>query len=73
MAMRMASFSINELQDLKRRTCHILLRDVNFPLAHVAITIYVSDALAEGSPTLLEAPAQSLSCLPELFATRFIF
>jgi hypothetical protein len=49
----------HELQDLNGAPAYIAA-GCELPLAHVAITFYVSDALAEGGPALLERPPKPL-------------
>jgi hypothetical protein len=45
----------HELQDLNGAPA-CLVAACELPLAHVGITVYVSDALTEGNPFLLERP-----------------
>lgn len=49
----------HELQDLNGAPA-CLIAGCELPLAHVAITAFVSDALTESSPVLLERPPKHL-------------
>jgi hypothetical protein len=49
----------HELQDLSGAPA-CLIASFELPLAHVAITAYVSDALAESNPVLQERPPKHL-------------
>ena len=50
----------HELQDLNGAPA-CLIAVYELPLAHVATTAYVSDALTENNPTLLERPPRGIS------------
>jgi hypothetical protein len=49
----------HELQDLNGAPTYLVSGD-KLPLARVAVTTHVSDALTEGSPVLLERPPKPL-------------